>query len=247
MATIGITDSGTGGLTVLKALYKMNDRHRYIYLADTLGAPYGLKPQKKIIEMTRYCTDSLIKSGADIIVIACNTATSAAIENLRGIYDIEIVGTEPAVMPAIKDKHKKILILATPYTIRSERYIKLVEKYEDIIISCPCRDLAGLIDENAPDFDNLFDYAESILKPFRDSTAVVFGCTHYVLIKDIIKKIMPHAELYDSSDGIARRVNHLINKYNLQVEKEGELIFERTDGNDAETYRKLFNAIYLRG
>ena len=121
-------------------------------------------------------------------------------------------------MPAIRAKHKKILSLATPYTIQSARYIRLAANFRDYITDCPCRDLAALIEAAAPDFDKLYDYIKSILKPFLDYTAIVIGCTHYALVADIIKKIMPHAEIFDSSAGIVSRVKHICSGKGLAEE-----------------------------
>lgn len=247
MAIIGITDSGLGGLSVLNSMYRINDRHSYIYLADNLNSPYGIKSQSKIIELTENCVNYLKGKGADIIVLACNTATSAAVDYLRSVNHIEIVGTEPAIFPALKDKHRKILVLATPFTINSERYIRLTEKYSDRIVNCPCRDLARLIDDTAPDFNKLYDYMESILKPFRDCTGIVLGCTHYVLLKDIIHRIIPSAMIYDSSEGIAKRVNFLLNKHRIFSEDTHyNISFIFTGKDEEKLYRDVINNILFR-
>lgn len=248
MATIGITDSGMGGLTILNALFSNNKCNNYIYYADIANCPYGMKSSKEITELTRNCCNKLIEMGADIIVIACNTATSAAIDTLRQEFKIPIVGTEPAVMPAIADKSKKILVLATPYTINSERYYKLINKYEDRIINCPCSDLARLIEDFAPDFIQMYDYMESILKPFRDCNAIVLGCTHYVLLKDIIHRIMPNVALYDSSSGIVRQVNYLIDKNKIpnSLICEGNIKLLSTNNCNMDNYNKVLTKINKR-
>lgn len=242
MAIIGVTDSGLGGLTILKSLYNNDSNHKYIYYADNSNSPYGQYNKDKILTLTRACCEKLIEMGSDIIVIACNTATSAAIDSLRQYYNVPIVGTEPAIMPAIHNNHHKTLVLATPFTIYSGRYASLTYRFYNRLINCPCRDLARLIDEAAPDFSVLYDYVKCILKPFNDADAIVLGCTHYVLIKSIISSIMPKAKIYDSSDGIAKRVNYLVNQKDYKyVPKYTQIIASC----DTDIYKEVFSNLLV--
>ena len=243
MAVIGVTDSGAGGLSVLKALYKKAPENKYIFLADTAHAPYGARCQEEIISLAESCVDNLILMGADIVVLACNTATSAAADYLRKKYSYKIVGAEPAIMPAVREGKRRILCLATPFTIASERYLHLIEPYRDKIIDCSCGDLATFIDACAPNYSSLKDYVGSILKPFKGVDAIVLGCTHYALIKPLLKRFLPCAAIYDGTEGIARRVMNLSDKYCSKRINDPQIVFKRTDDGDISKFIKIFSRI----
>lgn len=242
MANIGIIDSGIGGLSVLKAIVSKTPNNRFMYLADILNAPYGEKSKAEIIDYTKICCDKLLAKGADIIVLACNTATSGAIDEMRNLYDIPIIGTEPNIAGALRDNRKKILVMATPFTLESERYHNLIKDKRDKLVNLPCNNLSERIDNVAPYYDKMSDEIYNLLIPYKDCEAIVLGCTHYALIKDIISRILPVAHIYSSARGIAKRIENIINDNNLQ-EEENCIHMLSTSNINMTRYIELFNQI----
>lgn len=202
---IGVFDSGKGGTTVLAAIKKMLPENEYYYIADSENCPYGEKSDDELMKIVRNNVDELKKWGAEIVVIACNTATTKCIERLRELYpEIKFVGTEPAIKLATKSDAKKILVMATPGTVHSERMMSLLEenqKAEQEIELLACSGLADAIEE-----DNEVDEVLSkLLANTSKPDLIVLGCTHYSLIKDKIQRFFPDAILIDGNNGVARR------------------------------------------
>lgn len=209
---IGVFDSGKGGTVILDEIKKVLPDEEYRYVADSEDCPYGDKSYAKLIRITSDIVDDLRNWGAKIIVIACNTATTKCIKKLRKMYpDLQFVGTEPAVRLAAKSDAKKVLVMATPGTIKSERLTMLLKENkkegQDIsLLSCPR--LAETI-EAGGDVNKILT---KLLKGQDNYDLVVLGCTHYFLIKDDIQKFFPNAELIDGNEGVARRVAELVLK-----------------------------------
>ena len=147
---IGVFDSGVGGISVLKELYKVMPQENYIYFGDSQNAPYGTRPLEEIRSLTIANVELLLKQEAKGIVVACNTATAAAVRILRGMYpDIPLVGIEPAVKPAaLQPGHPRVLVMATPMTIQGEKYNALMMRYEQKadIIGLPCPGLMEFVE-----------------------------------------------------------------------------------------------------
>ena len=206
---IGVFDSGKGGTTVLAAIKKMLPENEYYYIADSENCPYGEKSDDELMKIVRNNVDELKKWGAEIVVIACNTATTKCIERLRELYpEIKFVGTEPAIKLATKSDAKKILVMATPGTVHSERVMSLLEENQKAgqeIELLACSGLADAIEE-----DNEVDEVLSkLLVDVSEPDLIVLGCTHYSLIKDKIQRFFPDAILIDGNNGVARRVAEL--------------------------------------
>lgn len=214
---IGVFDSGMGGTTILEAVKKRLPEAEYRYIADSENCPYGEKSNSLLYEIVRGQVEVLRDWGADVIVIACNTATVRCIDKLRRDYpELKFVGTEPAVKLALKTGARKVLVLATPNTVKSERMKMLAEKNHGDnqkvdLLACP--GLARIIEDNyrADDKPIIWKLHE-LLTVDEDYEAVVLGCTHYSLVKDLIQKFYPKAELIDGADGVARRVEELVMK-----------------------------------
>ena len=215
---IGFFDSGAGGIYVMAhcAKFFKND---YLYYADPLSAPFGNKNKKEIQKITAHAVEYLISRGAEAVVIACNTATAQAIDFVRYLFDIKIIGTEPAILPASKASEDTIAVLATPGTLESERYKKL-KKLPCIIDVC-CPQLASFVE------DNLFLERQLKLKAFEidriapKNAALVLGCTHYLAFKKYL--IQAGRKVYDSNEGILNMLKHLFNekaivKSNITIE-----------------------------
>lgn len=217
---IGIFDSGMGGTTVLAAIKKLLPSEEYFYLADSKNCPYGEKTDEELQKIVSKNTEELINWGAKIIVIACNTATVKCINYLRKNYpNIAFVGTEPAIKLATNTNAKKILVLATPGTVKSERthmLLKENQKEDQTITLLPCPGLADVI-ENKGDVDQKL--SELFKEIDKNQDAVVLGCTHYPLVKSKIQNFFKNAILIDGSDGVARQVEKLLKTdYNINNE-----------------------------
>lgn len=212
---IGVFDSGMGGTTILAAVKKRLPEAEYRYIADSGNCPYGEKPAVMLYEIVRRQVESLRDWGAMVIVIACNTATVRCIDKLRRDYpELRFVGTEPAVRLALKTGAQKVLVLATPNTIKSERMKMLAEKNrrdDQRVDLLACPGLAKTIEQNyQKNNKQIVRKLNELLTTDESYEAVVLGCTHYSLVKDLIQRFYPKAELVDGADGVARRVEALV-------------------------------------
>jgi glutamate racemase len=224
---IGFFDSGVGGISVLKEAVKSMPLENYIYYGDSINAPYGTKDTKTIKELTFKGIEFLYNKSVKAIVVACNTATSAAIKDLREMYkDIPVIGIEPAVKPAVKfNKGGNILIMATPATLSQSKYFNLIKEYkaEDKIISLPCEGLAELIEDGNTSGDIIKSYLMLKLKEIDvDSVeTIVLGCTHYPFIKEEINNIFgPEVPIIDGSCGTVHRLSSRLAENNLFTENK---------------------------
>ena len=215
--TILFFDSGVGGLTTLCQCLKFCPNHHYVYYADVDNMPYGRRPRKDLQTLIKNKISQLIvRFSPCIVVLACNTATSVGISELRAKYPkIIFIGTEPAVIPAIKIK-KRILLMATHNTIRFSKIVNLVDNYYPLVKVCPQR-LASLIERNFDNVGLLNKYLTRLLRPFKDKVdCVVLGCTHYVFCKSMIQDIMGKDVLVlDGNVGIAQRLSYCLNLFNI--------------------------------
>lgn len=227
---IGVFDSGIGGLTVLREIIKILPNEEYIYYADTDNVPYGIKPKDEVKKYINEAVKFLISKNVKTIVIACNTATSIAINDLRKKYSFPIIGIEPAAKPAIENRgQKKVLIMATPTTIREEKLHNLLERFNadefvDLIAMPKLVEYAEAGDFSS---NNVKEYLNEQLKNFnlQDYSEIVLGCTHFPFFKEELKKIVPKdTNIIDGSKGVANRLknvlqeNDLLGNNNLKIE-----------------------------
>lgn len=192
---IAVIDSGMGGISVLRKLYKLMPNENYIYFGDSANAPYGIKTMEEIRLLTVSAAEKMIERGAKALVIACNTATSAAANCLREMYpDLTIIGLEPAIKPAALFKENpRVLVLATPLTLKGEKFNSLVRQYQDkaVFYKLPAPELVVHVESGNFDTPEEIAYLESILTPYKDKVdAVVLGCTHFPFAKKSIRKIL---------------------------------------------------------
>lgn len=217
---VGVFDSGIGGLTVVKAITEVLKGAEIFYIADTKFAPYGEKSKEQILEHSFDIANYLIRvHNIDALVVACNTATSAAIKELREHFPkLIVVGTEPGIKPAISlSKNGKIGILATPATLRGEKYQLLVDKLSTssshiTLYEQACPGLVEQIENGKIEDKKTFSLLENWLKPMREDgvDTVVLGCTHYPLVESVIKKIMgENINLIETGFAIANRLKDL--------------------------------------
>lgn len=233
---IGFFDSGIGGLTVLSEALKRLPNHEYLYYADTLHAPYGPKPKEEVRDYVLRAINFLVEEGAEMIVIACNTATSIAVAELRQMYDIPIIGMEPAVKPAIEcvaNKDQRVLVTATPLTLKEEKLKKLIATLDihhqtDLL---PLADLVRFAESDQFSDEVILPYLKQALHDYDIQTygAVVLGCTHFPLFSDSFKKIFSsEVQLIDGSKGTISHLEKLMLKQNAQISETPSVTFYRS-------------------
>ncbi len=219
--SIGVFDSGMGGISVLSELIRLMPNESYIYYGDSDNAPYGTKTVKEITKLSISACDFLISKGVKAIVVACNTATSASIKILRNKYDIPIIGMEPAIKPALEvAKEKKVVVLATPITLKERKFEDLVNRLgaNDKVIKVPAPELVRIVESgNINDItvkEQVKSYFEDI--DMRQVGSVVLGCTHFIFLREIIEQAMgQEIILIDGNTGTARHLKDTLSKLSL--------------------------------
>lgn len=229
---IGLFDSGIGGTSIWKEIHSLLPNENTIYLADSINAPYGQKTKEEIIHLSIKNTEFLLEQNSKIIVVACNTATTNAIKELRAKYDVPIIGIEPAIKPAaIHTKTKSIGILATKGTLSSELFYKTVSNLEGInVIEQVGYDLVKLIEEGKIESDEIKGLLKTYLQPMIEANIdyLVLGCSHYPYLVPQIKSILPESvKIIDSGEAVARQTKSVLEKNNLlnNSDKKGDLKF----------------------
>ncbi|SFA98877.1 glutamate racemase [Acetitomaculum ruminis DSM 5522] len=209
---IGVFDSGLGGLSTLRECLKIMPNENYIYFGDSKNAPYGIKTVEEVRSLTLKNIELLVKENAKAIVVACNTATSAAILDLRKEYkDIPVIGMEPALKPAVNfKKNPKVLVLATDMTLKEEKFHNLMEEYKDRaeIIKRPLTGLVEFIERGDFLGEEIEAYLEKELGEYKEKVdCAVLGCTHFPFAKDAISLVLgKEVKLFDGAEGTAKQL-----------------------------------------
>ncbi len=209
---IGIFDSGIGGLTVLHQAMLLLPNEEYIFYADSDHVPYGEKPKEEIVSYVDSAVQFMLQKGTGVVVIACNTATSVAIEYLRKKYSIPILGIEPAVKPAVKGcGGKRIMVVATPVTVREEKLKNLIAQVDEthLVDLLPLPKLVRFAERGIFQSPEITSYMRSRLAGYdlQAYSTLVLGCTHFNFFKDTFRKIFPAG--INIIDGSAGTANHL--------------------------------------
>ena len=250
---IGVFDSGMGGVSVLRKLCRIMPGEDFIYFGDSINAPYGTKSKEEIRKLTEKAFDYLREKGCKAVVIACNTATSAAAKYLREKHtDYPIIGLEPALKPAaLSMDYPKVLAMATPLTLKEEKFLNLMARYDDKaeFIKLPAPELVKFIESGELDSREEIAYLEEILAPYSNNKvdAVVLGCTHFPFARKNIQRILGDEVLvFDGGLGAARQTRRVLESRNLLSGKEegGTVVFENSIPEKTEIAKKLF---YYKG
>lgn len=218
---IGVFDSGIGGLTVLRKIIETLPNEKYIYYADTDNVPYGTKPKEEVKKYINNAVEFLISKNVKAIVVACNTATSIAMKELREKYTFPIIGIEPAAKPAVENRgNKKVLIMATPTTIKEEKLKYLLERLnaEEYVDLIAMPKLVEFAENKEFESENVKKYIEERLQEYNldDYSELVLGCTHFPFFKEILSKIFPKdTQIIDGSTGVANRLKSILEENNL--------------------------------
>lgn len=213
---IGLFDSGVGGLSVWREMVKVLPNERYLYVSDSGHCPYGPKSKEEIIARAVAITDFLISHGAEIIVVACNTATAAAIEYLRRHYSIPFVGMEPAVKPAALSTRTGVIgVLATKGTFKGELYLRTLHKFASNakVIEQVGEGLVELVESGDINSDNARQLISRYVVPMLEQNAdhIVLGCTHYPFLENLIRDYTGDGvKIVNPAPAIAKRAAELL-------------------------------------
>ena len=225
---IAVYDSGVGGISVLKKMVRLLPHEDFIYYGDSLNAPYGSKPIQEIKKLTFQAIDYLMARGVKAIVIACNTATSAAIDEVRKAHpELPIFGIEPALKPAVEVAPEgSIIVMATELTLKEKKFDQLVvnvaRSRQVIKMSCP--GLVELIETGQADSALTREYLSDKFKDLDRASfnAVVLGCTHYAFILKTLQEVIGNDKIIvDGADGIARHLSSILSERNLLTKRTG--------------------------
>jgi glutamate racemase len=255
---IGIFDSGVGGISVLKHIHALLPHEDLIYLADSKYAPYGNKTAEEIIQRCLILSDDLLQKNVKAIVVACNTATAAAIDTLRETFDIPIIGMEPAVKPAAEASKNGIIgVLATVGTLKSAQFAALLEAYgRDVkVITQACVGLVECIERGELDTENTKALIRLYTAPLlaEGADTIVLGCTHYPFVKDEIQEIVgDKITLIDTGAAVAKQLKRQLQEKDLlsasqqkaevhfwtnSEAENAEQVTEKLWGNHVEVHR----------
>lgn len=251
---IGFFDSGVGGIAVLKQAIALMPYENYIYFGDSGNLPYGNKSESEIKALSLTCGEFLYNRGVKAIVMACNTATSIAVQMMRDLYQIPVISIEPAVKPAIEAlKDGCVIVMATPATIHQERYNLLLSRigHRERIINVPCGHLAMMIEKQDLDSPALRNYVREKLEPYKNKKidGIVLGCTHYSFISGLIQNtakelFLGECEIFDGKFGMARQLKRVLkDKGILNTANQNPEISLYTSGTgaDIELYKRFMS------
>ena len=234
---IGLFDSGIGGTSIWYAIHNLLPYEDTIYLADSKNAPYGQKSKEEIIALCIKNTEFLLNLNCKIIVVACNTATTNAIKELRAKYNVPFIGIEPAIKPAALNSQKNIIgILATQGTLNSELFNQTAEKFHDTkIIEQIGHGLVPLIENGEMNSKEMNELLHSYLEPMIAANIdyLVLGCSHYPYLIPQIKKILPkEIKIIDSGEAVARQTKNVLlerNGLNNEMNKAKAIFYTNSD------------------
>ncbi len=249
MASIGIFDSGAGGLSVYRELVKLLPRERYLYFSDNAHCPYGEKTPRYIQERGRAITEILLGLGADIIVVACNTATAAAIATLREEYPaVPFIGMEPAVKPAALGTRSGVIgVLATAGTLKGSKYLKTRGLYEDNvkIVEHVGQGFVELVEGGILDGPEAEATVRASLQPLLDAGAdtIVLGCTHYPFLQPVIERLAgPDVKVIDPAPAVARQTVRILQEKGIPT-GEGPFSVDLYFSGEPDSLQRIFKLV----
>lgn len=214
-APIGVFDSGLGGISVVREIRRDMPNERVLYYGDSANAPYGTKPPEQVRDLSFAIVERFVRRGVKAVVIACNTATSASVNELRDHYDIPIIGMEPALKVACDRGHgvrQRVIVAATPLTLRERKFAALMDRFtaDHTIFPEPCPDLVSIVEHgHLDDHDLVMSTLHGYFDRYDLGTidAVVLGCTHFVFYRRYFRELLPDTAAI--IDGNAGTVRHL--------------------------------------
>ncbi len=228
MGPIALFDSGLGGLSVLREVRRLLPAEPLLYLADQAYLPYGDRPlsqvRDRVLAVGRYLVE---REGAKLLVVACNTASAAALEALRAALPVPVVGMEPAVKPAARrTRSGRIAVLATAATLRAERLERLVRRYaaDQEVIRQPCPGWVELVEAGHWDDEAAREAVARVVLPLREAgvDTFVLGCTHYPFLRPALEAVLgPGVQILETGEPVARRVRQVLEAHGLETPDPG--------------------------
>lgn len=251
---IGIFDSGVGGLSVFREIRKVLPDQSYIYYSDNAHCPYGEKSQEYIIDRARKITRLLLDKGAQIIVVACNTATAAAIATLREEFQVKFIGMEPAIKPAAaRTKTGTVGVLATAGTLKADKYLSTRVKWGDNIqvVEHVGQGFVELVESGMTCGPEAEEIVEISVEPLLDAGAdtIVLGCTHYPFLADTIKQVasrlVPDREvtIIDPAPAVAKHLLDVMNEEGISAADATGYALELIASGDPTTLEKIASSL----
>ena len=230
---IAVFDSGVGGISVLRHLVAQLPQERFLYFGDSDNAPYGTKTKEQVKDLTFAAAEKLMNKGIKALVVACNTATSAAISDLRAAYpELIIIGIEPALkLAADKFPGGKLGVMATPMTLREEKFARLMERFSESseIFKIPAPGLVEMIESGKADSPETDALLKDLFAPYPKLDALVLGCTHYPFAKPAISRVLGETvALLDGGEGTARETKRRLKEAGLLRTGEGSVTFQNS-------------------
>ncbi|WP_321350637.1 glutamate racemase [Halopseudomonas oceani] len=226
-APIGVFDSGVGGLSVLREIRRLLPGEDLLYVADSGHVPYGEKPPEAIRERSMRIAEFLIAQGARALVLACNTATAAAVNELRSTFDMPIIGMEPAVKPAAAvTRNGKVGVLATTGTLQSAKFAALLDRFaRDVqVLTQPCPGLVECVERGDLQGPEVRVLLQTYLAPLMQAgcDTVILGCTHYPFLKPLLRELLPEdIQLVDTGEAVARQLQARLLESSVVAAGEG--------------------------
>lgn len=251
---IGIFDSGVGGLSVFREIRKVLPEQGYIYYSDNAHCPYGEKSQEYIVDRAREITRLLLSKGAEIIVVACNTATAAAIATLREEFPVKFIGMEPAIKPAAALTRTGIVgVLATAGTLKADKYQNTRERWGDNIqvVEHIGQGFVELVEAGKTEGLEAEEAVETCVEPLLDAGAdtIVLGCTHYPFLSDTIRKVasrlVPEREIIiiDPAPAVARHLLEVMKEEGISISDFDGYSLELISSGEPTTLKKLSESL----
>lgn len=243
---IGIFDSGVGGTSILKELMDVLPHERFIYLADSKNAPYGVKSIDEIIALSHKNTRHLMAQNVKLIVVACNTATTNAISELRQEYDLPFIGIEPAIKPAaLQTLTNKIGILATKGTLSSALFEKTSELFKKnlTLTEMEGKGIVEAVENGTTESRHFIDSLTNQIRIFReaDIDCLVLGCTHYPFIRKHLSLLLPDVKIIDSGYAVAQQTKKILEDANrFQDKPEKQIVDVYTNANNLNVLNSIF-------
>ena len=225
---IGVFDSGVGGISVLAEMRALLPEENFIYFADSANAPYGTKTVEEVQRFSLDIADYLCSQEIKALVVACNTATSVAINEIRARLEIPVIGMEPALKPAVECAGRgRIVVMATPMTLRERKFNDLLNRYDEHkeIIPLPCPGLVELIEKGTRSGQVISNYLSELLRQVNMDTlsVVVLGCTHYVFVRNTLRQMVDDCvQIIDGNSGTARQLQRVLAQAGLLAEHRSD-------------------------
>lgn len=244
---IGVYDSGFGGLSVWRELHRALPRESLIYLGDGKNCPYGNKTEEQIRELAERAVGDLVERGCKMVVVACNTATAAAIECLRERFShLPIVGLEPAVKPACAMTRSKVVgVIATERSLVGRKFLSTLERYGEgvEVLKVVGEGFVEAVEADAEQEPRTEELVRRVVEPIieRGADVIVLGCTHYPFLGDVIRRVVGDREVavIDSGEAVEKRVESLLDKFSLRCAEDNEPRLEFLSYADEEYRARL--------